>query len=114
VSGTDRVRRATLAVLVAGLALAQPAPAAQEPQLASVTLATAPTATAQAPACEGAPWMDTGRSAGERADLLVREMTLDEKVSMLHAVSDSAHARETPSRDLPLRAGISRDDATVP
>ena len=43
--------------------------------------------------------MDLGRPAAERADLLVREMTLDEKVSMLHAVSDSAHARET----LPIR-----------
>jgi beta-glucosidase len=29
----------------------------------------------------------------------VRETTLDEKVSMLHAVSDSRHARET----LPIR-----------
>jgi hypothetical protein len=43
--------------------------------------------------------MDPGRSVAERADLLVRETTLDEKVSMLHAVSDSRHARET----LPIR-----------
>ena len=52
-------------------------------------------ACAQDRSCGGAPWMDPGRPAAERADLLVREMTLDEKVSMLHAVSDSAHARET-------------------
>ena len=52
-------------------------------------------ACAQDRSCGGAPWMDPGRPSAERADLLVREMTLDEKVSMVHAVSDSAHARET-------------------
>jgi beta-glucosidase len=53
------------------------------------------TSSAAADDCAGAPWMDTRRSADERADLLMGEMTLDEKVSMLHAVSDSAHSRET-------------------
>jgi beta-glucosidase len=57
--------------------------------------AAVPASPAQAAACDGAPWMDRDRPAGERADRLVREMTLDEKVSMLHAVSDSEHARET-------------------
>ena len=58
--------------------------------------AAAPVAPARAAGpCSGAPWMDPRRSADERADLLVREMTLAEKVSMLHAVSDAEHARET-------------------
>ena len=56
-------------------------------------------ASAQDQSCGGARWMDPGRPAAERADLLVREMTLDEKVSMLHAVSNNSHARET----LPIR-----------
>jgi len=45
--------------------------------------------------CTGATWMDRSRSPDERASALVSEMTLDEKVSMLHAISDSAHSRET-------------------
>jgi beta-glucosidase len=58
--------------------------------------ASAPTASAQqAGACAGAPWMNARLSPSTRADLVLREMTLDEKVSMLHAVSDAAHARET-------------------
>jgi beta-glucosidase len=60
-----------------------------------VLAAAAPAASAQDGACAGAPWMDTHRSADERADLLVAQMTLDEKVSMMHAVSDDEHARET-------------------
>ena len=61
--------------------------------LATAAAAPAP-ASAQA-SCAGAPWMDPSRSADERAALLVQQMTLDEKVSMMHAVSDSTHARET-------------------
>jgi beta-glucosidase len=68
-----------LAVVLAGAALA----------------VAAPTASAQTGGCAGAPWMDTSRSSDERADALIAQMTLDEKVSMLHAVSDSGHARET-------------------
>ncbi len=30
------------------------------------------------------PWMDKGLSADQRADLIVKEMTLDEKINMLH------------------------------
>jgi beta-glucosidase len=32
------------------------------------------------------PWMNTSLSADERADLVIKEMTLDEKIAMLHGV----------------------------
>ena len=35
---------------------------------------------------EARPWMDTNRTAGERAALLLAEMTLVEKVAMMHGV----------------------------
>jgi beta-glucosidase len=76
------VRRTNRSLLIAGVTLV----------LAAILAAPA---SAQESACAGAPWMDAARPAGERADLVLREMTLDEKASMLHAVSDSAHARET-------------------
>jgi beta-glucosidase len=60
-----------------------------------LSAAIAPTAAAQQGGCAGAPWMNAHQPAGARADRVLREMTLDEKVSMLHAVSDAAHARET-------------------
>jgi beta-glucosidase len=62
--------------------------------LVVLLLMAVPTAGA-AGGCAGAPWMDPSRPADVRADLLVAQMSLDEKLSMLHAVSDSAHARET-------------------
>lgn len=40
-------------------------------------------------------WMDTHLSADRRADLVIAQMTLDEKVGIMHAVSDSTHDRET-------------------
>ena len=36
-----------------------------------------------APAPTG-PWMNTSLSPDERADLVIKEMTLDEKISLLH------------------------------
>ena len=30
------------------------------------------------------PWMNTALSADQRADLVLKEMTLDEKISLLH------------------------------
>jgi beta-glucosidase len=74
-------------VAVAGVALL----------LASTLVSVGANATPAAAAddCAGAPWMDPQRPADERAGLLVREMTLDEKVSMMHSVSDSGHSRET-------------------
>src|SRR5271157_733199 len=37
----------------------------------------------QAPAAKG-PWMDKSLSADQRADLLIGQMTLEEKISLLH------------------------------
>jgi len=39
-----------------------------------------------ATSAEARPWMDTDRSVDERAQLLLMEMTLEEKVAMLHGV----------------------------
>jgi len=39
----------------------------------------------QAPKPTG-PWMDTSLSPDQRADLLIKEMTLDEKIAVLHGV----------------------------
>jgi beta-glucosidase len=38
------------------------------------------------PAKPTGPWMDTSMSADQRADLVIKEMTLDEKIAMLHGV----------------------------
>jgi beta-glucosidase len=40
----------------------------------------------QAPAPPTGPWMNTSLSPDERADLVLQEMTLDEKVAVLHGV----------------------------
>jgi beta-glucosidase len=40
----------------------------------------------QQPAKPTGPWMNTSLSADERADLLIKEMTLDEKIATLHGV----------------------------
>ncbi len=56
------------------------------------------TALATAPSGCGA-WMDPHRSPDQRADLVLAQMTLDEKVAMTHAISDSQHSREVPPID---------------
>ena len=38
------------------------------------------------PAKPTGPWMDTSLSPDERADLVIKQMTLDEKIAMLHGV----------------------------
>ena len=43
--------------------------------------------------------MDPHRSPDQRADLVLALMTLDEKVAMTHAISDSTHSREVPPID---------------
>jgi beta-glucosidase len=40
--------------------------------------------------------MDATRSPDQRADLVLAQMTLDEKVAETHAISDATHAREVP------------------
>src|SRR5262249_27847089 len=41
----------------------------------------------------------TQLSPDQRADLVLAQMTLDEKVAMTHAISDSTHSREVPGND---------------
>src|SRR5579875_1314623 len=48
-----------------------------------------------APAPTG-PWMNTSLSPDERADLVLKEMTLDEKVAMLHGVGMPTDDPVTP------------------
>jgi len=52
---------------------------------------------AAVPECNGAPapWLDATRSADERARLVIEQMTLDEKISMLGSLRDAQHFRET-------------------
>jgi beta-glucosidase len=50
---------------------------------------------ARADSADCSAWMDRRLPAAERADLVIAQMTLDEKVGMMHAVSDSTHDRET-------------------
>src|ERR1700758_2648902 len=52
--------------------------------VAVVLLVTLPLACAQSGSNPERPWMNTNLSADERADLVVKQMTLDEKISMLH------------------------------
>jgi beta-glucosidase len=47
--------------------------------------------------CAGSPWMNRHLSGERRADLLMAQMTLDEKVAMTHTISDSTNAREIPA-----------------
>ena len=45
------------------------------------------------------PWMNTSLSPDERADLLVKELTLDEKISLVHGGPSSSIAMFDPSAD---------------
>jgi beta-glucosidase len=64
--------------VLAGLALAVAS-------LVAAPAASAPAAAA-APSVVARPWMNTGLSADRRARLLVAQMTLDEKIAMVHGV----------------------------
>ena len=57
--------------------------------------------TAPAPAAPARPWMNQSLSPGERADLVLKEMTLEEKVALLHG-NGMAHAAnwQMPLTDL--------------
>ncbi len=51
--------------------------------------------------CARAPWMDRHKSPDERASLLLPQLTLDDKMLLLHTISDSTHARQVgPIPDL--------------
>jgi beta-glucosidase len=73
----------------------RPVRAAVAVLLALAGLAVAGPAHATAPA-DCSAWMDSHLPAAKRADLVLAQMTLDEKVSMMHAISDSTHDREVP------------------
>jgi beta-glucosidase len=66
----------------------------------------------QAPKPTG-PWMDTSLSPDQRADLLIKEMTLDEKIAVLHGVGmptdDPLTAENMPSnRGVGYEVGVPR------
>ena len=65
----------------------------------ATTLAFVPTATAQRPRPTPpptGPWSNTGLSPDERADLLIKELTLDEKIALLHGVGMPTDDPVTP------------------
>jgi beta-glucosidase len=49
--------------------------------------------------CAGAPWLDRHRSPDRRADLILAQLTLDEKVQETASMLDATHSRETPPID---------------
>jgi len=51
------------------------------------------------------PWMNTSLSADERADLVLKEMTLDEKVALLHGVGMPTEDPLTPE-NAPSNRGV--------
>ena len=58
--------------------------------LAAIAIAAgAAVAATPAPSNASSPWMNRALSPAQRADLLVRAMTLDEKITMMHGVSPS-------------------------
>jgi len=66
----------------------------------AATLCAASSAAAQLPGMpqpKQYPWSDTGLSPDQRADLVLKEMTLDEKISLLHGVG--AHFFRPPESD---------------
>jgi beta-glucosidase len=50
----------------------------------------------QQPAVTG-PWSDTKKSPDERAELLLKEMTLDEKITLVHGAGRGFGAQQTPA-----------------
>ncbi|RRA49546.1 glycoside hydrolase family 3 C-terminal domain-containing protein [Acidipila sp. EB88] len=53
-------------------------------------------APAAAPASMPRPWMNTALSADARADLLLRQLTLDQKIQLLHGTGDPHDGPEDP------------------
>jgi beta-glucosidase len=49
-----------------------------------------------APAMAQRPWMDTHLSPDQRADLVLREMTLDEKIDLMHRQGMPGWSRPMP------------------
>jgi beta-glucosidase len=62
----------------------------------------------QAAAPPTGPWMNTSLSPDERADLVLKEMTLDEKIAMLHGVGMPTDDPVTPE-NAPSNRGVGYD-----
>src|SRR5579862_4136179 len=58
----------------------------------------------QPPAPTG-PWMDTSLSPDQRADLVIKEMTLDEKIALLHGIGMPTDEPVTPE-NAPSNRGV--------
>jgi beta-glucosidase len=56
-----------------------------------LVVAVVPTPVARAQTSSGQPWTNKSLSAGQRADLLLRAMTLKDKVTLVHGVSRKEH-----------------------
>src|SRR5260370_24452594 len=59
----------------------------------------------QAPPAPTGPWMNASLSPDERADLVLKEMTLDEKVALLHGVGMPTDEAVTPE-NAPSNRGV--------
>src|SRR6201995_3810336 len=59
----------------------------------------------QASAPPTGPWMNTSLSPDERADLVLKEMTVDEKVALLHGVGMPTDEPVTPE-NAPSNRGV--------
>ena len=54
------------------------------------------------------PWMNTSLSPDERADLVIKEMTLDEKIALLHGIGMPTDEAVTPE-NAPSNRGVGYD-----
>ena len=59
----------------------------------------------QQPARPTGPWMNTSLSPGERADLVMKEMTVEEKIALLHGVGMPTDDAVTPE-NAPSNRGV--------
>src|SRR6266700_4987602 len=77
----------------------------------AIALATVAVASAQRPhptPPPTGPWMNTSLAPDERADLVLKELTLDEKVAMLHGVGMPTDEPVTPE-NAPSNRGVGYD-----
>jgi len=94
--------RSVLGIAVAGrwvLTLTPPASAGQGDAAPQCDGAPAPQCDgAPAPQCDGAPapWLDRHKSSDERVQLVLAQLTVDEKIQELGSIRDATHSRETP------------------
>ena len=62
----------------------------------------------QQPPAPTGPWMNTSLTPDERADLVIKEMTLDEKIAMLHGIGMPTDEPVTPE-NAPSNRGVGYD-----